>query len=214
MNANAVPVGWKMRRENCIQTRRFSITRFKENAMKTATATKSQELKQRMHVPLNTPTDLPGAATRDIAGAMNAILADVFALYLKTKNFHWHLSGPHFRDYHLLFDEQAEQIFAMTDPIAERMRKIGESTIRSVAHIARLQRILNNEAEYVEPEDMLMELCEDNKTLASRLREAHNVCDEYRDFATTSMIEVWLDETERRTWFLFEASQRAMTSGH
>jgi starvation-inducible DNA-binding protein len=182
--------------------------------MKTASPTRAQETKQRLHAPLNTPSDLPGTATRDIAGCMNAILADVFALYLKTKNFHWHLSGPHFRDYHLLFDEQADQLFAMTDPIAERMRKLGESTIRSIAHIAQLQRILNNDAEYVEPEDMLMELCEDSKTLASRLREAHEVCNEHRDIATASMIEIWIDETERRTWFLFEAGQRAMTSGH
>jgi len=182
--------------------------------MKNDTATKMKELKQRQHTPLNTPTDLPATGTRDIAGAMNAILADVFALYLKTKNFHWHLSGPHFRDYHLLFDEQAEQIFAMTDPIAERLRKIGESTIRSIGQISHLQRVLDNEAEYVDPEDMLAELCEDNKTLAARLREAHDLCDEHRDVATASLIEVWIDETERRTWFLFESSQREMTSGH
>ena len=178
------------------------------------TATKTQELKQRERSPLATPTDLSPAATRDVTGAMNAILADVFALYLKTKNFHWHLSGPHFRDYHLLFDEQGDQIFAMTDPIAERVRKIGGSTIKSIGHIARLQRIDDNEAEFVEPEDMLAELAEDNKTLAARLREAHDVCDEHRDVATTSLIEVWIDETERRTWFLFEAMQREMTGGH
>jgi starvation-inducible DNA-binding protein len=124
------------------------------------------------------------------------------------------LSGPHFRDYHLMFDEQGDQIFAMTDPIAERVRKIGGTTIRSIGQIARLQRVLDNDAEYVEPEDMLAELCEDDKTLAARLREVHNVCDEHRDVATASLIEVWIDETERRTWFLFEASQRAMTSGH
>jgi starvation-inducible DNA-binding protein len=163
---------------------------------------------------LNTPTDLTAAATHDVAGAMNAILADVFALYLKTKNFHWHLSGPHFRDYHLMFDEQGDQIFAMTDPIAERIRKIGGSTIKSIGQIGRLQRVLDNDADYVEPEDMLAELCEDNKTLAARLREAHNVCDEHRDIATASVIETWIDETERRTWFLFEAAQRGMTSGH
>src|SRR5690348_2098261 len=125
--------------------------------------------------PLATPTDLDQNAAKDVAGAMNAILADVFALYIKTKNFHWHLSGPHFRDYHLLFDEQAEQIFAMTDAIAERIRKIGVTTIRSIGHISRLQRLLDNNAEYVEPEDMLAELMEDNKTLVARLREAHNV---------------------------------------
>ena len=169
------------------------------------------EIKRRA---LATPTDLDPQATKAIGGAMNAILADVFALYIKAKNFHWHLSGPHFRDYHLLFDEQAEQIFAMADPIAERIRKIGEGTIRSIGHVARTQRVLDNDAEYVEPEDMLAELMEDNKTLVARLREAHNVCEEGRDVATTSLIEVWIDETERRTWFLFEALRRADSTGH
>lgn len=158
---------------------------------------------------LGTPTDLAPAATKDIAAALNGILADVFALYMKSKNFHWHLSGPHFRDYHLLLDEQADQLFAMTDPIAERVRKTGGSTLRSIGHIARNQRLLDNDAEYVEPTDMLAELREDNKTLAARLREAHNVCDEHRDIASASLIEVWIDETERRTWFLFEAGRRA-----
>ena len=148
------------------------------------------------------------------AGAMNAILADVFALYLKTKNFHWHMSGPHFRDYHLLFDEQGDQLFAMTDPIAERIRKLGGTTIRSIGHIARLQRVADNDAPYVEPEDMLAELREDNQTLAARLREAHGVCEEYEDVATASLIEVWIDETERRTWFLFEAGRRRDSTGH
>jgi starvation-inducible DNA-binding protein len=174
----------------------------------------ANQTKNRRPAALSTPTDLSADATRDIAGAMNAILADVFALYLKTKNFHWHLSGPHFRDYHLLFDEQAEQIFDMTDPIAERVRKIGGSTIKSIGQISQLQRVLDNDADYVEPDDMLEELCEDNKNLASRLREAHNVCDEHRDISTASLIETWIDETERRTWFLFEASQREMTQGH
>jgi starvation-inducible DNA-binding protein len=145
---------------------------------------------------------------------MNGILADVFALYIKTKNFHWHLSGPHFRDYHLLLDEQADQIFAMTDPIAERIRKVGGGTIRSIGHIARLQRISDNDAAYVEPEDMLAELRDDSKTLAARLREAHGVCDDHKDIATASLIEVWIDETERRTWFLFEASRRGDSTGH
>ena len=181
--------------------------------MKT-TATETKELKQRQRAPLSTPTDLAEKAIPDISGAMNAMLADVFALYLKTKNFHWHLSGPHFRDYHLMLDEQATQIFAMTDEIAERIRKIGGSTIKSIGHIARLQRVLDNDAEYVDPEDMLAELCEDNKTMAARLREAHNVCDEHRDIATASLIETWIDETERRTWFLFESSRRGMTGGH
>jgi starvation-inducible DNA-binding protein len=178
------------------------------------TPAKVKELKERQRAPLSTPTDLTAEATRDITGALNAILADVFALYLKTKNFHWHLSGPHFRDYHLMFDEQADQLFAMTDPIAERVRKIGGSTLKSIGNISRLQRVLDNDADYVDPEDMLAELCEDNKTLAARLREAHNVCEEFRDIATASLIEIWIDETERRTWFLFESSQRGMTGGH
>jgi starvation-inducible DNA-binding protein len=193
----------------------FSIHIFQEDTMTTATIAKDrQELSNRQRAPLATPTDLGGEATRDIGEAMNAILADVFALYVKTKNFHWHLSGPHFRDYHLMFDEQGDQIFAMTDPIAERVRKIGGPTLKSIGHIARLQRVLDNDAEYVEPEDMLAELCEDNRMLAARLREAHNVCDEGRDIATASVIETWIDETERRTWFLFEASRRGMTGGH
>jgi starvation-inducible DNA-binding protein len=167
-------------------------------------AARRSELLQRREAPLRTPTDLSQSAIKDIAGAMNAILADVFALYLKTKSFHWHMSGPHFRDYHLLLDEQAEQLFAMTDPIAERVRKIGGLTIRSIGHISRLQRVLDNDAGYVDPADMIAELADDNKTLAARLREAHNVCEEHRDVATTSLIEVWIDETERRTWFLSE----------
>lgn len=176
--------------------------------MKTPTATKTQELKRRQRLPLATRTDLDAAGTHDIAAAMNLILADVFALYLKTKNFHWHMSGPHFRDYHLLLDEQSDQIFAMTDPIAERVRKLGESTLKSIGHIARSQRVPDNDADYVEPLDMLAELREENMTLATRLREAHEVCEEHRDVATASLIEVWIDETERRTWFLFEASRR------
>jgi starvation-inducible DNA-binding protein len=170
-------------------------------------STKTSELRQRRNAPLATPTDLTRSATKDIAGAMNAILADVFALYLKTKNFHWHMSGPHFRDYHLLLDEQGDQLFAMTDPIAERVRKIGGLTIKSIGHIARLQRVLDNDAEYVDVPDMIAELAEDNKTFAARLREVHNVCDEHRDVATASLIEVWIDETERRTWFLSEINR-------
>jgi len=154
-----------------------------------------------------TSTDLTSVATKDITAAMNLVLADVFALYLKTKNFHWHMSGPHFRDYHLLLDEQAEQVFAMTDPIAERVRKIGGSTIKSIGHIARLQRVPDNDAEHFGPDAMLAELLEDNKTLASRLREIHNICEGYGDVATTSLIEVWIDETERRTWFLLQTSR-------
>ena len=169
---------------------------------------------RKQRAPLITPTDLDPKATRDVAGALNAILADVFALWLKTKNFHWHMSGPHFRDYHLLLDEQGDQLLAMTDPIAERVRKLGGSTLRSIGHIARLQRIADNDAEYVEPEDMLAELGEDNKTLTTRLREAHGVCEERHDIATASLIEEWIDETERRTWFLFESSRRGDSTGH
>src|ERR1051326_6675252 len=156
-------------------------------------------LLQRRAAPLRTPSDLTKAAGKDIAGAMNAILADVFALYLKTKNFHWHMSGHHFRDYHLLLDEHADRLFAMTDPIAERVRKIGGPTLKSIGDISRTQRILDNDAEYVEPLDMLAELAEDNRTLAARLREAHNVCEEHRDVATTSLIEIWIDETDRKS---------------
>ena len=174
--------------------------------------TSREDLVRRQSAPLATPTDLKPVATKDIAAAMNAILADVFALYLKTKNFHWHMSGPHFRDYHLLLDEQADQLFAMTDAIAERVRKIGGSTLKSVGHIARMQRVEDNDADYVEPQDMLAEVREDNKTLAARLREAHNVCEEHRDIATASLIEVWIDETERRTWFLYEAARQSGSS--
>jgi len=177
--------------------------------MKRNGSTKIAELRQRRDAPLTTPTDLTRAATKDVAAAMNAILADVFALYLKTKSFHWHMSSPHFRDYHLLLDEQGDQLFAMTDPIAERIRKIGALTIKSIGHIARLQRVLDNDADYVDPRDMIAELADDNKMLAARLREAHNVCDEHRDVATASLIEVWIDETERRTWFLSETKRGA-----
>src|ERR1041385_167865 len=169
---------------------------------------KRLELAQRRDSPLATRTDLSHAAVKDISGTMNAILADVFALYVKTKNFHWHMSGPHFRDYHLLLDEQSDQVFAMTDPIAERVRKLGGITLHSIGEIARNQRVLDNDAEYVEPLDMLAELAEDNKTMAARLREAHNVCEEHRDVATTSLIEVWIDETERRAWFVFGETRR------
>ena len=182
--------------------------------MKKSNGKKIQDAKTRQRAPLATPTDLGGSATHDIAGAMNAILADVFALYLKTKNFHWHMSGPHFRDYHLLLDEQGEQLFAMTDPIAERIRKLGGSTLKSIGHIGRLQRVLDNDADYVEPEDMLAELREDNKGLVAAMRQAHNVCDEHRDIATASLLEVWIDETERRTWFLFESARKGDSTGH
>jgi starvation-inducible DNA-binding protein len=156
---------------------------------------------------LQTPTDLGSNAVRDIAGALNILLADMFALYLKTKNFHWHMSGPHFRDYHLMLDEHSDQIFATTDDIAERARKIGGTTLRSIGHIGRLQRVLDNDAEFVTPLDMLAELRDDNKQLVANLRETHDLCDEHGDVATTSMIENWIDEAERRTWFLFEATR-------
>lgn len=169
---------------------------------------------RRMRPSLATPTDLKAAATRDIAAAMNGILADVFGLYMKTKNFHWHMSGPHFRDYHLLLDEQAIELFAMTDPIAERIRKLGQPTLKSIGHITRTQRVLDNDAEYVEPGAMLAELAEDNRQLVSRLRGAHSVCDESGDIATASLIEGWIDESEERAWFLFEAGRRGDSTGH
>jgi starvation-inducible DNA-binding protein len=156
---------------------------------------------------LDTPTSLTSNAARDIAGALNALLADTFALYLKTKNFHWHVSGPHFRDHHLLLDEQAVQILAATDDMAERVRKIGGTTLRSIGHIARLQRVLDNDADFVSAQDMLAELRDDNKDHTERLREVHDLCDEHGDVATASLIENWIDEAERRTWFLFEAGR-------
>src|SRR5271165_4908910 len=168
-------------------------------------AMNSTDTQARQKAPLLTPTDLNSNATRDISPALTTLLADVFTLYLKTKNFHWHMSGSHFRDYHLLLDEQADQIFAMTDPIAERVRKIGGTTLRSIGQVARLQRVKDNDAEYVSPLDMLAELRDDNKQLAASMREAHGVCDDAEDVASASLIEVWIDETERRTWFLFEA---------
>ena len=156
---------------------------------------------------LRVPTDLGSNATKDLSGALTMLLADVFTLYLKTKNFHWHVSGPHFRDYHLLLDEQADQIFAMTDAIAERVRKIGGTTLRSAGHIGRLQRLSDNDADFVTPGDMLAELLDDNKRLIGFLRETHDLCDEHRDVATASLIENWIDETERRAWFLFETGR-------
>jgi starvation-inducible DNA-binding protein len=156
--------------------------------------------------PLQTLTDLKAEGVREITGALNVLLADVFALYLKTKNFHWHISGPHFRDYHLLLDEHGDQIFAVTDAIAERVRKIGGMTLRSIGEISRLQRIQDNDAEFVIPQDMLAELRDDNKDLAAKMRETHGLCEKHNDMATASLLEVWIDEAERRTWFLFEAT--------
>jgi starvation-inducible DNA-binding protein len=158
--------------------------------------------------PLETPTDLKQDAVTEISGALRILLADMFALYVKTKNYHWHMSGPHFRDYHLLLDEQAEQIFATTDDIAERARKIGGTTIRSIGHIARLQRVQDNDADFVTPLDMLAELRDDNKQLTANMRETHGLTDEHDDVATTSLLENWIDEAERRTWFLYEATRK------
>jgi starvation-inducible DNA-binding protein len=154
------------------------------------------------------PSDLPEHASQDISAALNVLLADVFALYLKTKNFHWHVSGPHFRDYHLLLDEQADQVFAMTDPIAERVRKIGGTTLRSIGQVARLHRLADNDAQSVDADDMLAELADDNRSLTSAMRLIHDLCDEQGDVATASLLENWIDETERRSWFLFEATRR------
>ncbi|MBF9233800.1 Dps family protein [Microvirga alba] len=169
---------------------------------------------QKKAAALETPTDLKADAVAAISKALNTLVADTFALYLKTKNFHWHVSGPHFRDYHLLLDKQADQIFAMTDAMAERVRKIGGTTIRSIGQVSRLQRIDDNDADFVPPLEMLRELLEDNKTFAANMRAAHKICDDHEDVATASMIEVWIDETERRTWFLFEASRGADRTGH
>jgi starvation-inducible DNA-binding protein len=157
---------------------------------------------------LATPTDLGANAVKDISATINRLLADAFALYLKTKNFHWHMSGPHFRDYHLLLDEQSEQIFATTDPLAERVRKIGGNTLRSIGDISRHQKIEDNDADYVTPDDMLAELAEDNRAMAKAMREAHGICDEHGDVATASLLENYIDETERRAWFLYEATRR------
>ena len=170
--------------------------------------TKESTAKDRRKAPLETPTDLGANARRDIAGALNVLLADMFALYMKTKNFHWHVSGPHFRGLHLMFDEQAEQIFATTDEIAERVRKIGGLTLHSIGDIARLQRIPDNDADYVDPLDMVGELRSDNQALIASLRETHDLCDEENDVATASLLENWIDQAERRVWFLFETSRR------
>jgi starvation-inducible DNA-binding protein len=165
------------------------------------------ELHARRQAPLATPSDLAPEAVKDITGALNALLADVFSLYLKTKNFHWHMSGPHFRDYHLLLDDHGDQLFAMTDDIAERVRKIGGTTIRSVGHIARLQRIADNDAEYVTPGDMLGELHDNEKGLVLSMRSVHALCDDAGDVATASLLENWIDQAQRRSWFLFETTR-------
>jgi starvation-inducible DNA-binding protein len=153
------------------------------------------------------PDGFDAEQVKNLSSVLNALLADFFALYIKTKNFHWHMSGPHFRDYHLLLDQQGEQIFAITDDIAERVRKVGGTTIRSIGHIAKLQRLSDNDQEFVPARDMLLELYADNKALIESLRTAHEVTDKANDYATTSLIEVWIDEAERRAWFLFEATR-------
>lgn len=158
----------------------------------------------RQRAALNTPTDLGAKATKDIAAALTVLLADVFALYLKTKNFHWHMSGAHFRDYHLMLAEQADQIFAAVDVMAERARKVGGTTLRSIGHVQRLQRLLDNDAGQLPPQDMLAELADDNRRVASFLRAAHRVCADHGDLASTSLIETWIDEAEHRSWFLAE----------
>ncbi len=166
-----------------------------------------REAKPLLTAPLQGATDLKPEAVQDISGAMNILLADMFALYVKTKNFHWHVSGPHFRDYHLLLDQQGDQIFATTDAIAERVRKIGGITIHSIGHINRLQRVLDNDADYVTPSDMLAELRDNNRQLVTNMRETHELCDEHGDVASASLLETWIDEAERRAWFLFEATR-------
>ncbi|HVW92122.1 MAG TPA: DNA starvation/stationary phase protection protein [Devosia sp.] len=163
---------------------------------------------------IHTPTDLGEQASKEISAALATLLADVFALYIKTKNFHWHLSGPHFRDYHLMFDEQGEQIFAMTDDIAERARKLGGKTLHSIGEINRLKRILDNDADYVDPQDMLAELRDDNRQLVGFMRQVHELCEGHNDVATASMLEVWIDETERRAWFLFESARSTEGSNY
>jgi starvation-inducible DNA-binding protein len=192
-----------------LRRRGYSIAAYADQEMHVMSTkdTSTKDAKLERIAPLRTPTDLGSNATRDISAALATLLADMFALYLKTKNFHWHVSGPHFRDYHLLLDEQADQIFATTDAIAERARKIGGTTLRSIGHVARLQRLLDNDADYVTPLDMLAELREDNKQLTASMRELHELTSEHDDVATTSLIEVWIDEAERRTWFLFEAGR-------
>jgi starvation-inducible DNA-binding protein len=163
---------------------------------------------------LDTPTDLSPEAVAEISAALNGVLADAFALYLKTKNFHWHISGPNFRDYHLLLDEHGEQIFATTDALAERVRKIGGLTLRSIGDIARHQSIKDNDEDFVAPLDMIRELLADNRQVAKAMRDAHAICDKHEDVASASLLENWIDETERRTWFLFEISRAADSSGH
>jgi starvation-inducible DNA-binding protein len=172
-----------------------------------------ESAKARRKAPLATPAHFSDNAVKDLAGALTALLADFFALYVKTKNFHWHMSGPHFRDYHLLLDEQSEQIFGATDDIAERVRKIGGTTLKSIGQIASEKRILDNDAEYVTPQDMLSELRDDNTQLVASMHAAHDLCEEHGDVATASFLENWIDQAERRVWFLFEATRNTAERG-
>ncbi|PXZ02773.1 Dps family protein [Gilliamella apicola] len=195
-------------------TKKSTTTSKSATASKGLTAKNVSSAKKLQQSAILFPTDLGQKASKDISGAMNSVLADVFALYLKTKNFHWHVSGPHFRDYHLMLDDHGEELFAMTDPIAERVRKLGGTTLRSIGHISKLQSISDNDADFVEPSDMIAELCQDNIKLTTRMRVAHDICDKYNDSATASLIEEWIDQTEKRAWFLFETSRKLDSSGH
>jgi starvation-inducible DNA-binding protein len=189
--------------------RRFRIAASQITTRKEISVMPNDNAKTRRTAALDTPSNLGSNARHEVSAALTTLLADMFALYVKTKNFHWHVSGPHFRDYHLMLDEQGSQIFATTDDIAERVRKLGGTTIRSIGHIARLQRVSDNDADFVTAQDMLSELRDDNIQLTARLRETHSLCDEHQDVATASLIENWIDEAEKRTWFLFEATRRS-----
>src|ERR1043165_3659367 len=175
---------------------------------------KTNNKSQKVSPDLDTPTDLPQEAVDKVSKALNVLLADAFALYVKTKNFHWHVSGRHFRDYHLMLDEQADAIFATTDPIAERVRKLGGTTLRSIGHISKVQTLTDNDDTFVGPNEMLRELMADNKAVAAAMRKAHELCEEHKDAASASLLEIYIDETEKRTWFLFEASRKADATGH
>ena len=174
----------------------------------------NNKLEARQPVALKTPSGLNKDDAAEIAAALNGLVADAFALYLKTKNFHWHLSGPHFRDYHLLFDEQADQIFATIDPLAERVRKIGYTTLRSVGQVSKLSKVIDNDKEYVTPAEMIVELLADNRAMAESMRKCHGLCDDKEDSGTAGLLELYIDETERRTWFLFETGRTSDRSGH
>src|SRR5450631_2306304 len=198
------PVAWGVKRVRL----RASTVRFLTGRSHVSKANSDKAKTEKINSDLDTPTDLPPAAVEKISAALNTLLADAFALYLKTKNFHWHVSGRHFRDYHLMLDEQSDAIFATTDQLAERVRKLGGITMRSIGQIGKLQTIKDNDESFVPPRDMLRELMEDNKHVAAAMRKAHKLCDDHEDSGTASLLEVFIDETERRTWFLFEASRQ------